>query len=214
MHQDAQEYFDRIRSIWKSFLGSHRVIPFCTPVLDRPTALVIGKNHSTFAPRDPALAEEIAARYAAGIPTDNTYLTHGHTFANGLTRACADAGITIDEGWMGTNRCAIQTDAHGIGPLQRMSEFGESQRAMDDCLRDLISTIRPVNVLLAGAYAIELFYPDRGTRLIPELECKTIRSWPDKLQTKIIPLNHPSRGPARAKIATKLLKCFVRPPVA
>src|SRR3989442_15340814 len=104
----GQEYFTQIRAIWRPFLDRYRIIPFCTPVFDRPTVLVIGTNHSTFAPRDPAAAAAIADRYASGIPTDNTLLVHSHSFATGLKQACTDAGITIDGTWMGTNRCAVQ----------------------------------------------------------------------------------------------------------
>jgi hypothetical protein len=137
----GQEYFTQIRAIWRPFLDGQCIIPFCTPVFDRPTVLVIGRNHSSFAPRDSKAAAAIADRYA-GIRTDNTFLVHSHSFATGLKHACTAAGITIDSTWMGTNRCAVQTDSKGIAPLHGRSDFAKCQRAMDDVLKSLVSAIR------------------------------------------------------------------------
>lgn len=208
MESIGHDYFKRIQAIWEPFASLYPVIPFCTPVFRRPTALVIGKNHGDFAPGDPENAARIALRYKSAIPTDNTFMAHDHRFAKGLQSACTRAGIKVDGTWMGTNRCAVQTDSTGIDELTRWPEFADCQSAMDDLLKELVCVIRPFNLLLVGRHAVGLFYP-AGTP-ISDLACDTLFGR-EKPSTRVIPTFHPSRGRYHRQIAAKLKTCWVDP---
>jgi hypothetical protein len=205
----ALKFFKEINAVWGPASQGRRIIPFCTPVFSRPSALVIGKNHSDFARGNAKLAAAIADEFAARIPTENTLVKHSHLFAKGLRNACRAAGITVDETWMGTNRCAVQTDSHGITALKRQcNEFAECQCKMDDLLRRFVEVVRPVNLILAGNYAISLYYdPDRKC-VIDDLACFELRHASEDI--KVIPIHHPSRGSFHKRIANRMSKCFVR----
>lgn len=77
----GQRYFQRIKEIWAPVAGHRLIIPFCTPVVLRPTALVIGTNHSVFA-KDTHEAERIANEFASTVPVVNTYLEHNQNGTN------------------------------------------------------------------------------------------------------------------------------------
>ncbi|HSR52314.1 MAG TPA: uracil-DNA glycosylase family protein [Acidobacteriota bacterium] len=182
-------YFKEIRTIWAAYQPK-RIIPFCTPVFRDPIALVIGTNHSDFA-QDLRRSEEIADNFASALPKENTFLLHDHRFAKGIREVVARAGLVLDERWIGTNRCAVQTGPIGIGSLRRTPHFRESEKRMDELLKRLIEDLRPRNIILTGGYACDLFYPDAQIfqdRPPRELDLK------DGKKAKIIPIKHPSRG--------------------
>jgi hypothetical protein len=177
----GQHYFDEIKRIWRPFEAAARskgtyIIPFCTPIVMNPPALVIGTNHSEFAPgeKNKKKSLQIAKMYSRAVPTINTYTEHTHRFAVGLHRICDRAGIEVTEDWMGTNRCAVQWEA-GRNKVEEIKAintgaFNECQRQMDELLEDLIGTVRPRNVILAGKYACGLRYDHAADRTFDDME--------------------------------------------
>lgn len=157
----GNRYFREIKEIWKPFVD-RRIIPFCTPMVVRPTVIVIGTNHAGFTRSGTPETCQIAEQFASAMPTINTYLEHDHHFANGLRSVCERADLRVDATWVGTNRCPIQTDSDGLGALPSHPRFEECQARMDDLLHSLIDDIEPKNVLLVGSYACDLF-PPTGT---------------------------------------------------
>lgn len=182
----ARKFFDDIRACWQPVAGGRKVIPFCTPVIPQPTALVVGKNHSWFDPL-PARECQIAEAYANALPQVNTFLVHEHTFATRLRKYALAAGNKVNENWVGTNRCAVQTGPDGIGELQGHADFVACQRVMDHILQELIQWLEPKNVLLFGTYAHGLLYP-KAKRLADvapmQLKLKSGAT------SKVIPLPH------------------------
>ena len=73
---DYQRFFDSIQAAWGPFADSHRIIPFCTPIVNRADAIVIGMNHSDFVPNGGDESDQIAERFSQSIPTENTFLDH------------------------------------------------------------------------------------------------------------------------------------------
>ena len=200
MTVDAQEWHQTVRHL---FLGSAgyrqyaesapfngRLIPLCTPVAVNPEFLVIGKNHSVFDTSNPAKAEQIASDFARSVPTVNTYVAHNHTFAAGLRRVAQLAGLEVDEGWVGTNRCPIQTGPEGIGRFDKAGWYKELYPKMDTLLHELIRAIRPRHVLACGLHAAGLFYPE--TARMEDMRPREVALAGSK--TLIIPLPHPSRA--------------------
>ena len=68
------------------------------PVIECLEFLVIGENHSAFAPRgeDPAHGEQIAVDLTSAIPEVNTFVCHKQQLAKGLQAVC-DSGAF--RGW-------------------------------------------------------------------------------------------------------------------
>lgn len=190
----AQRYFDAIRDIWASFTPTHRIIPFCTPVFERPDAVVIGTNHSDFVDGGGELADRIADNLANGLPRESTFLVHNHKFARGLREVCHRAKIRIDENWVGTNRCPVQTGPGGLDEVKNDPRFLACQTKMDRILQDLLAQIVPRNIILVGKYAIPLYYPSAGTARIGSLNPHEITFPGADIQTRIIPIPHPSRA--------------------
>ena len=201
-------FFKETLRIWRTFdVLPRRIIPLCTPVYQYPPALVIGTNHSVFTPRVTLENDMIGAQMAAGVPVVNTFIQHHHTFTNGLRAACEDADITLGHDWVGTNRCAVQTGPTGIKGLrdEDRGAFDSCQQKMDILLKNLIYIIAPRNVILAGRYAINLFYSNSTP--IEDLECLDIGYGRQKI--RIIPINHPSMNYNIQKVSDKLKQCFV-----
>jgi hypothetical protein len=205
----ASKYFKRIKRIWQPLPGGRRIIPFCTPIIHRPRVLVIGINHSDFVKGGGAEAERIADQLAARVPTASTFLLHAHQFAQGLHAVCGRAGIKIDERWVGTNRCAVQTGSAGIKELQK---FGATLRAcqnsMDEVLLELIQEIKPRNVLLLGRYPSRLFFP--STSKLKDLNLSPLEIRTGRTMTRIIALPHPSYAPTWKIAAQRLKEQFAR----
>jgi len=190
----ASRYFQEIREAWAPFALKYRIVPFCTPVFRHPSVVVIGTNHSDFDPSDIERSEAIADRYASGILEENTFLRHNHKFAIGLRDWCSHAGIAIDAGWIGTNRCAVQTGSGGIDELKDASHFDGCQSRMDDILRRLLADLAPKNIILTGKYAAALFYPsadNKGTKFV-DLKPRD-ELFGSGFSTRLIPIEHPSR---------------------
>ncbi len=201
----AKIFFEETKRIWAYFdVPPRRIIPLCTPVYQRPPALVIGTNHSVFTERVSLAADLIGNRMATAVPTVNTFTQHSHTFSKGLRAACSNAGIPLGYNWVGTNRCAVQTGSNGVKGIKEKSKvrFEECQQRMDVLLRNFIRIILPRNVILAGRHAIELYYPDKRNTCIKDLDCLDIGS--GKNEIRIIPIHHPSRNTFRQKIVDRL----------
>lgn len=204
----ARSFFEETQRIWGAFdTLPRRIIPLCTPVYQHPPALVIGTNHSVFTPRVPLGNDIIGAQMAAGVPVISTFIQHNHTFAQGLRAACYNANIVLGPDWVGTNRCAVQTGPTGINGLRDGvgGAFDICQQEMDILLKNLIYIIAPRNVILAGRYAINLFYPNNTP--IEDLTCLDIGYSGQKI--RIIPINHPSMNYNIQKVSDKLEQCFV-----
>lgn len=202
-------YFDEIKEAWAPFASTHRVIPFCTPVIERPIALVIGVNHSNFA-IGAAESDGIADAFAQSLPTEVSYSTGSFQFADGLRAVCREANIEINDQWVGTNRCAVQTIEGGTESLEKRAEFAGCQQSMDAVLKRLVFEIIPSNVLLVSYYASALFYQkakeEAGFETIPPKLIKTPQGHP----VQLIPLPLFSY-PNHRKVGIKRLKeSFVR----
>jgi hypothetical protein len=202
----GQRYFDAIKQTWAPFLP-RRIIPFCTPVMIRPTALVIGTNHSDFVRGGGPEADSIADALSRCVPSFSTFLEHSHTFAEGLRAVCDRAGLTIDQTWMGTNRCAVQTGPKGLDEIKSMPQFMSCQRSMDAILTELIDAVAPINLILAGRFACELFYPKGLT--IEQLSARD-QTTSDRSRVRIIPIPHWSRATFWALAAERLRQHFVK----
>lgn len=199
----ASEYFSEIKEIWRGVAGTYKIIPFCTPLLDNPQCLVIGINHSTFQPNVSLEDDEIAAEYASGLPIRNTYVSDHHNFAVRLRKVCAAAGVEVDNRWVGTNRCAIQTGPKSkVDELRQHPLFANAQVRMDILLKALVEEIRPRNVLLVGKYAAELYYPNaqRSGTTFRDLAPRPLHKG-----TTLLPLPHPSY-PRNQHMATNILR--------
>lgn len=213
----GQDYFQRIRECWRPVAKGKRIIPFCTPVIRRPTALVIGMNHSLFAAEAIAMtgpcekrlkSDYVAEELSKGVPTSHTYLSNtGKTFVSGLREVCRRADITIDKKWVGTNRCGIQTGPDGLADLKKLSCFRQCQACMDEILRELVEVIRPRNVLLIGKYAAALYFPSGNIRDLKPQNRETKSGH----AVRVIALQHPSYATFWADAAKRLKKSFVRP---
>ena len=153
-----RQYFDEIRTVWEAFSPLHNIIPFCTPVLKSPDALVIGMNHSDFVPNGGTESERISRELTRRVPTESTFLVHDHKFSQGIRGVCKLAGIELNEKWIGTNRCAVQTGPDGMAELRENKAYRSCQTRMDEILRKFVVEIKPKNVILVGKFAAELFY--------------------------------------------------------
>lgn len=208
----AQRYFKAIQNAWSPFAPTHRIIPFCTPVLSRASTVVIGMNHSDFVDGGGERSERIAGELASRVPRESTFLVHNHKFARGLWEVCNRAGIQIDETWMGTNRCAVQTGPSGLTAIEDDPQFSVCQTTMDRILQELVAEIVPRNVILVGKYAIRLYYASAATARIASLKPRDIRFPVGEAQTRIIPIPHPSRATFWQPTADALSRHFVRRP--
>jgi hypothetical protein len=204
----ASRYFKAIKGIWEPISHGRLIIPFCTPIFLRPTALVIGTNHTDFAPDKPKESAAIARALSLRLPTVNSLVEHFHLFAKELRRICTQARIKVDCNWMATNRYAVQTDSDGLKLLKKHKDFPKCQDRMDDLLREFVDNVRPVNLILAGRDAISLYY-NKGQGNIRELKCIRLRR--GSVNINVIPIFHPSAsfGDDRATIAPMLSKSFV-----
>ncbi|MDZ4819153.1 MAG: hypothetical protein SGJ20_09295 [Planctomycetota bacterium] len=207
---DPQRWFDKIQETWAPFAQTRFVIPFCTPIFERPSAVVVGKNHSDFVKGGGKESDLIAAEFANGLPKINTFLDHNHKFASGLKTICKRASIEIDETWIGTNRCAVQTGPDGIIEIERNRHFFDCQDKMDGILCELFAEIVPRNVILTGEYAAALYYPDAGRTPISLLRPRDITFPNTDSTTRVIPIHHPSRATYWQPAAETLSKYFIR----
>lgn len=206
-----QYWFDLICEAWSPFATSHRIIPFCTPVFQTPSAVIVGTNHSDFVEGGGEEAERIADELAAGVPTESTFQVHDHKFARGLREVCnRTSDIRIDETWMGTNRCAVQTGPDGLKEIKSNPRFSECDKKMDGILRDLIAELAPRNVILVGKRAAELFYNKAGSTPLASLKPRDIRYPGADGTTRVIAIPHPSRAAYWQQAADILAKHFQR----
>ena len=198
-----EEYFEEIKKIWKNLDSPNRIIPFCTPMKLNPKFLVIGINHSDFCPNDAAESKRIAEDFSKGIPLENTFIEHNHTFAKGLREVIKEVHNIFNDfdekptdEWLGTNRIGIQTDGKGAGSIEALDNYSKCQKDMDKVLKSLISYMKPKNIILAGNPTCENFFYPEGSRLtMANRKPKKILIDKDtKATTNIIPVWHLSHN--------------------
>lgn len=208
----GKRYFNAIQNAWSPFAKTHRIIPFCTPLMSSASAVVIGTNHSDFVDGGGETSERIADALASKVPKDNTFLVHNHKFAHGLREVCNRADIRIDKTWIGTNRCAVQTGPGGIAEIKKDPHFSDCQKMMDRILLDLLAEIMPQNVILVGKHAIGLYYASAAAASIVSLKPHDIPFPGADAQIRVIPIPHPSRAVFWQPAADALSKHFIRRP--
>ena len=170
MLNDFVDYHFEIKKIWKELNLPNLIIPFCTPMKPRPKFLVIGLNHSDFAPNNTAESNRIAMEFSTAIPKENTYVRHRHKFAQGLRNIIKkvqmdfkDFDYKPTDEWVGTNKIAIQTDSSGAKCIVNQEGYKRCQKKMNEVLISLIKFMKPKNVLLSGKDAAHIFpfYKDK-----------------------------------------------------
>ncbi len=200
----SRDYFDRIVDCWAPFRDVGLIIPFCTPVLRNPTVLVIGTNHSWF---DPNLknAGEIDHMFATGVPKVNTFCSHNHRFAKVLRSRFATIGTTINETWMGTNRCAVQTGSVGLRSLKKRREFKLCQKNMDDIPVEIIERQNPRTILLCGNYAQSLATDERQTTSKHTTSIlEPLNSW----RSRVVAIPHPCGRESSSETIARIRSAF------
>ena len=188
-------FFHKICSIWGELKHPNRIIPFCTPLIMHPKFLVIGTNHSdNFDPHDESENNRIADDFSKSIPKkENTFVDHNSPFARGLRsieteiqKSYPEFEVTRD--WVGTNRCAIQTDRSGLKSVTDYDKYEDCQEKMDILLRHFISFCKPRNVILTGLTACKLYYSERT---LADMKCKRVPLSKDSDATSnLIPIWH------------------------
>lgn len=208
---DVKEWIDSVKHLYESdsdyktysdsdkkFHG--RLIPLCTPVLYRPSALVIGTNHSVFDEHSSARSELLANNYAGGNSENRHSLVDDqHRFGNNLRRLAARGGQRVGRDWVCTNRCAIQTGEVGIREFQSEPWHRSIQSSMDNLLFQLIGHLEPQNVILCGNYAAELIFGQGAkiSRISPVKKSISFKfqdsDTSSTFSLNAIPVWHPSR---------------------
>ena len=206
--ESFNKYFHDIKKIWSKLSHPNRIIPFCTPLIKNPNFLVIGKNHSNnFDPFDDDKNNKIADAFSKEIAKENTFIEHSHSFAKGINRVVSEINeehesFFISKKWIGTNRCAIQTDSKGLGEIPKHPKYEECQKDMDKLLRNLIQFLKPKNVILSGVFACNLFYREKS---LQDMRCKRISLGKDSNQTfNLIPVEHFSMNYNTKKIVDRI----------
>jgi hypothetical protein len=194
-YSSFEEYFYEIKKIWQKLNHKNYIIPFCTPMKLNPKFLVIGMNHSKFSNVD-SQNENISKTFSLEIPKINTFIEHNHTFADGLKKTINNLNIKlnnfdreINDDWIGTNRCAIQTDSSGLDSLKAHPMFHKCQNEMDKVLKSLIRYMKPKNIILAGNYASNLYYAS-DLKMKNLISKKIIINKISKETTNLIPIWH------------------------
>ena len=193
-----------------------RLISVCTPVLVRPSALVIGTNHSDFICGGGEESTRIARRLSDGNSAQTNSLAQGsHRYARNLRKLSSLSGHPVSDDWVGTNRCPIQTGSSGILELKRTWWFRALQVAMDELLFQLIGEVRPANLILCGGYAAELVFGS-GVRIRDLAQEKVLIGYKSQqgmvqkhIELNAIPIQHPSR--VRYSDAHKIRDGWVSP---
>lgn len=205
----ANKYFQEIKTAWEPLNNfGLKIIPFCTPIMSFPKAIIIGTNHSDFVEGGGPEAEKIARNFERELPLINTYIDHNHTFAKGLRRVFELADIGMDNNFVGTNRCALQTGPGGINALQNSINFINCQIRMDIILKTFIDEIKPKNIILAGKYATGLYYNKDLT--FEKIEPISIELEYLNQNYNLIPIPHPSRAAFWEEAADRLRKNFIQ----
>ncbi len=177
-----------------------RLIPICTPAIIRPPALVMGTNHSDFVEGGKGQARQIAESLCDGNFGKRNNLNEGMDRYSKMTRKlCARAGHPVNFRWVATNRCPIQTGPSGISLFERSAWYQEVSRQMDQLHLQLIGELNPMNVIVCGNYAAQLFYGANAQvgRLTPEVfEFEYLSQSEQSIkraEVNVIPIHHPSR---------------------
>lgn len=216
----GERYFEEIKSIWQPFEPAATkkrmyIIPFCTPIVMNPPALVIGRNHTDFAPGNPSEALKIARSFSTKLPEENTFISHRHRFAVGLLDMCNGAGIKVTPEWVGTNRCAVQWDAvdKAIEQIRAISpkDFDDCQTRMDYVLRRFVGEIRPRNIILVGKFARDLFYAKaKSGQTYDDFPPKWVEFSEVGAKTWVIAVQNPGRPNNRERASARLREHFRR----
>jgi hypothetical protein len=206
--ESFEQYFDEIKNIWRRLEQPNRVIPFCTPLVLNPKFLIIGTNHSNnFNPHDEIENNRIADSYSNELPREHTFLEHQHPFAKALRRIVSGVkeefpDFDLTEEWLGTNRCAVQTDSDGITNISRHSNYKECEKEMDLLLKAFVRYIKPKNVILTGEHACRLYYPKGPVQDMPSKKSIFGKGCTDTFN--LIPVKHFSAGRRPNEIIQKI----------
>ena len=157
----AHDAFKKLVDIWKPIAGGRLIIPFCTPIIERPDVLVIGQNHASFTGNNADLPnnDPIGLEMSEGIPKVNTFIEHNHKFASEVGKFANELSTHVSSKWCGTNACAIQAEGTDFGKnIYSNPLYDEIRKDSAKILRALIREhIQPKNIFLFGKPAIEIY---------------------------------------------------------
>jgi len=203
-----EQFFDGIKNIWARLEQPNRIIPFCTPLMLNPTFLVIGTNHTNnFCLYNETENNRIADSFSNEIPKENTFLEHHSKFSVSLRSLVCKVNkdfkdFYITDEWLGTNRCAVQTDSDGITSLDGLSNYKECEKEMDLLLKAFVRYIKPKNVILTGEHACRLYYPKGPVQDMPSKKSIFGKGCTDTFN--LIPVKHFSAGRRPKEIIKKI----------
>lgn len=170
----ANDCFFELKDIWKGFDdGRNRIIPFCTPALDRPKAVIVGMNHSVFMPRIDPEQDEIAKEFSKALPIRSAFLRNDFApqrlseFAEVMLYIFDRVGVEITDTWMGTNRCPVQRTK--LDEIRYLPSFDTRQKQTDIRLRAFFKKIAPERIILVGKFAAELYFSGAENKTFDDL---------------------------------------------
>jgi hypothetical protein len=170
----ANHCFLELKKIWRGFEAEEsRIIPFCTPVLDRPRVVIVGMNHSVFLPRINPDQDMTAQEFSEAIPTRNAFIRKDFApqrlsaFAEDMLYIFDQVGIEVTDAWMGTNRCPVQRTK--LDEIRHLPSFDLRQKQTDVCLRALFKEIAPERIILVGKFAAELYFSGAEKKAFDDL---------------------------------------------
>jgi len=156
----ANEAFNQLQDIWKPIAGERLIIPFCTPMIERPDVLVIGQNHASFTGNNADLPfnDPIGLEMSKGVPKVNTYIEHEHTFAHAMNLYASELSTDL-RNWVGTNACAIQAESSDFEKnIYSHPSYERTREEASKVLRKLIREhIQPKNIFLMGMESIKIY---------------------------------------------------------
>ena len=140
--------------------GSYAIL--YTPIHFQPKVMIVGNNPSWFDKDSAQRAQQIVTRLMEGPPSESSYLTDNHVFADRLIDAFTRIGrLDLLRGAVGMNRLWLQTGPSQTGWTRALKshslELGMS--LVDYCeseTQKIIRAVSPRVLLLVGAKAQQL----------------------------------------------------------
>jgi len=191
---EAVRCFDDLKRIWEGF-SDDRIIPFCTPIKFRPTAVIVGISHSVFTRGVTPGMDSIAEDFSERVPDKHAFFREDFApkalsaFADDMLEILDSANIEVDRNWMGTNRCPIQKTK--LDEIRFEPTFNGRQKETDKRLRALFKAIAPEKILLVAKFAATLYYPTAESKTFNDLRPKT-RQLAKGFDTTIIAIPYPN----------------------
>lgn len=211
----GQVCFEELLLIWDGFNGNqNRVIPFCTPIIERPRGVIVGINHSVFLPGSSPEGDATAEEFSKSVPRRHAFIKEDFypqrlsEFAEDVLDVFYAAGLEIDTKWIGTNRCPVQRTK--IDEIRWLPSFEERQKQTDRALRKFFKAIAPEYIVLVGKFAAELYFSGAESKTYDELKQPKIGQLRAGLDTKILAIEYPNfmhnKGMTNKDRAVKRLK--------